>query len=397
MEEYDRGTEGRRDSGSAPIERVPPSRRPAVPPSSDWPGVSVVVIGRNEGERLTRCIESVMASEYPADLLEVIYVDTDSTDGSCVRAEGLGAKVISIRPGRPCAAAGRNAGFRQARFELVHFLDGDTILDPGWLSKAVAAMHGPSSPRQKGTGTSRDTDSAAGRSPRLGASPLLPRTAEVACVFGRREEMHPTATVYNFWMHHDWYVAAGPANSCAGDALFRRDVLLRMDGYDETLIAGEEPDLCYRIRDRLGMTILCLDEPMTRHDIDMRRFRSYWRRCVRTGHAYAEVGGRYPGYTAWRRKRRQNVIHVLAVLLAGVLSLVLWSVWPIAAWAGLVLGAVARNAWRCRRRVGGLAGAFVYSLHHYLSKVPMTVGQCDYWLRQATRRRPRTLIEYRTS
>ena len=121
----------------------------------DLPAVSVVAIGRNEGERLVACLESIKASDYPAERLELIYVDTNSTDESCPAAERLGSKVIRIQPEFPSAAAARNAGLREASHDLIHFLDGDTILDASWLRKAVETMRDPT----------------------------------IVCVFGRREEM----------------------------------------------------------------------------------------------------------------------------------------------------------------------------------------------------------------
>lgn len=330
--------------------------------ASELPSISVVVIGRNEGERLIRCLQSVREADYPKDKIELIYVDSNSTDGSCQAATKLGAMVIRINPDRPTAAAGRNAGFRQARFGLVQFLDGDTILNRAWFKKAVRALDDPN----------------------------------VACVFGRREEIAPHATIYNFWMHHDWYVAPGPANHCAGDALFRRDVLLKEEGFDESLIAGEEPDLCFRIRDRLGLSILCLDEPLTLHDVNMTRFREYWLRCLRTGHAYAEVAQRYPNFVAWRHARWRSIYHLFAVILAVALSVATFSLWPIAAWLVLLSVAILRNTWRSRARVGSIGAALLYSSHLYLAKIPIAAGQCDYWLRRLIGHRPRALVEYRT-
>jgi len=329
--------------------------------SADLPGISVVVIGRNEGDRLVRCLESVLASDYPADKIEVVYVDSDSTDDSCARAEGLGAKVVRLKPERPAAAIGRNVGLRSAEHELIQFFDGDTIVDKSWLRRAAQVMSDP----------------------------------QVACVFGRREESAPTASIYNFWTHHDWYVSPGIAESCAGDALFRRAVLERAGGYDESLIAGEEPDLCHRISRDQGMKIVCLDEPMTLHDIGMTRFGQYWRRCVRTGHAYAEVGGRHRGMRRWRAKRWRNLAHAVAAPLAVALSIGLRSMWPIAIWVLLVAVAVIRNALRLRRRVGSLRGALLCALHHFLSKTPMAIGQCTYWVRLWLGRSPQPLIEYR--
>lgn len=327
------------------------------------PSVSVVVIGRNEGERLVRCLESIQSVDYPAKCLELIYVDSGSTDESCNKAESLGAKVISIQPQRPCAAAGRNAGFRAATFDLIHFLDGDTILDRAWLRKAVAPLSDPS----------------------------------VACVFGRRDEMSPDATVYNFWAHHDWYTPPGDADSCAGDALFRREVLERAKGYDESLIAGEEPDLCYRIRTQQKMRILSVDEPMTLHDMNMTRFGQYWRRCIRTGHAYAEVGGRNAGMNVWRMQRWKSLAHAMALPVAIGCSLALVSSWPGMVWLVLVSASILRNARRQSARVGSFGGAMLYALHHYIAKYPISIGVCTYWLRSFRKSGPTPLIEYRSS
>jgi hypothetical protein len=63
----------------------------------------------------------------------------------------------------------------------------------------------------------------------------------------------------------------------------------------------------------------------------------------------------------------------------------------------LLAVAIVRNAWRCRGRVGSLRGALLYSLHHYLAKLPIAAGQLDYWHRRWLRRPPRTLIEHRTN
>jgi len=326
------------------------------------PGVSFVTIGRNEGDRLVRCLNSILAADYPREKIEIIYVDSNSTDESCARAEAIGARVMRVNPRRPTAAIGRNGGWKAARFDLVQFLDGDTILHRDWVRKAVSRIADPG----------------------------------VACVFGRREEMAADATVFNFWAHHDWYVPPGPADSCAGDVLFRKSVLDRAGGYDESLIAGEEPDLCYRIRRDQKLIILSLDDPMTLHDMNMRRWTQYWRRCMRTGHAYAEVGGRNVGMHRWRRARWRNLFHALGTPAAVLCSLSLWSIWPLLTWCVLEAAAWLRNALRLLPRVGTWSGAMSYSLHHYLSKTPAAWGQMVYWCRAAFRREPQTLIEYRT-
>ena len=326
------------------------------------PPICVVVIGRNEGERLTRCLESVRAADYPVEAIQLIYVDTDSTDDSCERARQIGATVVQIHPERPSAAAGRNAGLKVAKFDLVQFLDGDTILNGGWLRRGVAALGDPS----------------------------------LAGVFGRREEMAKDASIYNFWAHHDWYGSPGPAASCGGDVLFRKQALDAVGGYDESLIAGEEMDLCHRIRAKTGLGMFAVDASMTLHDMNMTHWRQYWRRCIRTGHAYAEVGGRYADLRRWRRARWRNLAYAATAPIAVAGSLVLWSFWPVVLSIVLLVSAWIRNAWRMRARLGTLRDALRYSASHYLAKTPTAIGQCSYWLRAAFKKPPQRLIEYRT-
>ena len=327
----------------------------------DLPHISIVVIGRNEGQRLVRCLKSVKQADYPVDRYELIYVDTDSTDDSCTEAEKLGFNVIRIKPERPCAAAARNAGLKTARHRLIQFLDGDTILNPSWLKKAAVAISGPG----------------------------------VGCVFGRLAEVAPTATIYNFWTHHDWYIPPGQSDTSGGVAMFRREVLLRAGGYDSSLIAGEERDLCHRLIRDQGIVILSLEEPMALHDINITRFGQYWRRSLRAGYGYAQVAARYPGLKRWRRRCLRNIVHALTLLAAVALSLGFWSVWPVAIWALLLLVGIGRDALRCRTHVGGIGGSLLCAVHHYLSKLPTVFGHLAYYRRHFLGGPPKALIEYR--
>src|SRR5258706_16021257 len=97
------------------------------------PKVGVVVIGRNEGERLVRCLKSVLAQCHA-----VVYVDSGSTDRSVERARELGAKVIELDRSIPFSASrARNSGFAAPRemgeLECVQFVDGDCEILPEWI------------------------------------------------------------------------------------------------------------------------------------------------------------------------------------------------------------------------------------------------------------------------
>ena len=103
--------------------------------------VGIVAIGRNEGDRLRRCLQTL-------DLgVPVVYVDSASTDGSAQLALSMGVDVVELDAAQPLSAArARNAGFtrlttRQPSLRFVQFIDGDCELAPGWID---AAMRGSS-------------------------------------------------------------------------------------------------------------------------------------------------------------------------------------------------------------------------------------------------------------
>ena len=327
--------------------------------------VSVVVIGRNEGARLTRCLRSVrrVASGQPD--MEVIYVDSNSSDGSPERARELGATVLRVQPSRPAAAIGRNAGWRVARGEYVLFLDGDTLLEPSFLDAALREMN---------------------------AAP------EIAVVWGHRRELAPDTSLYNRILDLDWIYPPGDTEFCGGDALFRRSALERSGGFDDGLIAGEEPELCARLR-ATGHRIRHIDIPMTQHDLAITHWRQYWRRAERAGHAYAEVSARFAGTNTplWVRESQRNLWHGTGVA-AGLASIPLAALagMPVLALAGVAAatGIIARSAWRARWKDSNVGTLLAYGLHSHLQQLPILWGQIA-WYRARRRGETRDLIEYK--
>lgn len=329
------------------------------------PALSVVVIGRNEGNRLVRCLESVRDMSPLEGSVEVLYVDSNSTDGSSDRAASLGARVIEVRPTRPAAAIGRNAGWRAARADVVLFLDGDTILHPDFVAQSLPAFDDPA----------------------------------IAAVWGHRREISPESSPYNRALDLDWIYAPGETEFCGGDALMRRSALESVGGFDDALIAGEEPELCRRLR-AAGFKILHVDRPMTGHDLDISSFRQYWRRAERAGHAYAEVSARFRGseLPLWEedaRRNRNRAIALLALPTASLLaSLWLGSWWPAAAGLGLLVALILRTAVRVRWKSPDWGTRLLYAAHSHLQQIPIFVGQLRYArLRRSGHRRD--LIEYK--
>lgn len=329
------------------------------------PLVSVVVIGRNEGARLTRCLQSIQAMRNPGGTVEIIYVDSASRDDSVARARGLGARVIEVVPERPSAALGRNAGWREAHAPYVLFLDGDTILHSDFVRVALQAMQDP----------------------------------QVGVIWGHRREIHPEQSLFNRVLDLDWVYPPGVSDFCGGDALMRTEVLRAVDGFDATLIAGEEPELCQRIR-ALGYRILHIDQPMTGHDLAMTSWNSYWKRAFRAGHAYAEVSYRLrdTDFPLWVEDARRNRIRGggLLLLMIAALSGVVWtqSIIPLLVVFGVVLALAVRSAWKARWKGGSPVTLFLYGLHSHAQQIPILFGQVAWW-RDRRRDTVRGLIEYK--
>jgi cellulose synthase/poly-beta-1,6-N-acetylglucosamine synthase-like glycosyltransferase len=337
----------------------------AEPNPAKLPSVSIVVIGRNEGERLRRCLESVFAMTHPNFDTEVIYVDSGSVDDSVALADRMGAKVIALQPERPSAALGRNAGWRAASGSIVLFLDGDTILHPNFVADSLTEFTVP----------------------------------EIAVVWGHRRELHPEQSLYNRTLDLDWIYLAGPTMYCGGDALFRRDLLTETGGFDETLIAGEEPELCRRIA-ALGFTILHVDRPMTLHDLAITRWQQYWKRSTRAGHAFAEVSERFQAteqafWSDESRRNRNRALLLLGLFIAGLTaSIVFASLLPIGGACFFFLALAARSAWKVRWKTNDKVALLLYGLHSHLQQVPIYVGQLQYkWNRRKGKRS--MLLEYK--
>lgn len=314
--------------------------------------IAAVVIGRNEGARLIACLDALQGR-----VGRIVYVDSGSTDGSEAAAATRGAEVVTLATDRPFTAArARNAGFARLMArdppEFVQFLDGDCAMHPAWIDTAQA---------------------------------FLNDHPQVAVACGRRRERFPEASVWNRLIDAEWDTPVGEARACGGDALMRARVLAEVGGYNPDLIAGEEPELCVRLRAR-GWKIWRLDAEMALHDAALTRFGQWWQRTRRGGYAYAEavaMHGRPPERHGVPELRRILVwgLALPAVTLIGAMitpwALLLLLIWPLQ-----VLRLKARGMpWH---RAGFLT----------LSKLPEAQGALTYWWRRFAGTGAR-LIEYK--
>jgi cellulose synthase/poly-beta-1,6-N-acetylglucosamine synthase-like glycosyltransferase len=278
--------------------------------------LAAIAIGRNEGARLERCLRSLDAGRVP-----VIYVDSGSTDGSQDLARGMGATVHELATDRPFTAArARAEGFAamlaaMPEPDYVMFVDGDCELEQGWLDRATA---------------------------------FLDSEPDYAVVCGRRRERHADASPYNRLIDREWATPVGEADACGGDAVFRCRAYVAVAGFDPAMIAGEEPELCSRLRAQ-GWKIMRLDAPMTIHDAAMDRFSQWWRRAVRSGIGYAQawwVTRRSPSGGLYSRQLARAIGWAGVLPLAAIALAVVWHPLGLALWPAATLAQFARVAMR---------------------------------------------------
>lgn len=317
--------------------------------------IAAVVIGRNEGARLDRCLASLNG-------LRAVYVDSGSADGSSDRARAAGLEVIELDPRHGFSAArGRNAGLERLiadpRIAYVQMLDGDCALAPGWIAAGAAVL---------------DAD------PGLGA------------VAGELREANPDASLYAWLCDVEWTAPTGPAPLFAGNVLLRADAVRRTGYYRPDMIAGEDPEYAIRMR-AAGWDIRRIADPMAMHSADITRFGPWWRRTLRAGHAFAELNALHPGSPLhdFGRNRRRILFWGGAIPLVALAGLMLAALDPH--WALLSAGAVLLTLAQLLRvglremRHRRPARAFVLALFLGVGKYAEMIGLLRYHLSRRTK------------
>lgn len=327
--------------------------------------IAVVTIGRNEGDRLINCLQSL--KRELSENAPIIYVDSGSTDDSVKKAQELGIIVINLDLSIPFTAArARNTGLQYIiehypDTKYIQFLDGDCELYPHWLESAIAK---------------------------------LSEKEDLAIVCGRRKEKFPEKSLYNRLIDMEWNTPIGEAKACGGDALIKLEALKQVNGYNPSLICGEEPEMCIRLREK-GWKIERLNVDMTLHDAGMFKFSQWWKRSMRSGWAIAEgyfIHGKAPE-NYMKKEYFSGYLWGLIVPFFAISLVFITRGFSLFLLLGYLL--LIFKIYRYRLNYGdNKQDAKLYAFWCVLSKIPQFIGQCQYLFKKLTKQQA-TIIEYK--
>ena len=312
-------------------------------PLTELPNVSIVIIGRNEARNIPTCIQSIREMDYPQDKLEIMYVDTDSNDGSPEVALTCGVTVHEEHSNFPSAGRARNRGWHEAKYNTVHFIDGDMTIAPQYLREAV----------------------------------LLIGKDGVAGVIGRLKERYADRNFIAHILEYPWAAReAGFVDAPGAGGTLLRTALAEVDGYNAEILRGQETELGYRLRQR-GYKIILIDQTMGTHDYEVHNLVDLWKWYATKGRSFMRILRLPPSESiAGEQRAGHRAIQQFVLAILGSGGLLLSGLWWVFAFIPVLLSVyIVFRYWQPTRFRGLRIANFMCE---YFFKPAIWVGMIKY-------------------
>jgi mycofactocin system glycosyltransferase len=199
--------------------------RRGVSASGDYPLVSVIIPVRNRPDDIEACLHSLEELDYPDDRLEVIVVDDASNDQTPDVISRFPVRLIRLKQHKQASFC-RNHAARQARGDLLAFIDSDCLAESTWLRELVPAF----------------------KEAQLGALGGIVDSYFYANGLDRYEKVRSSLSVSSWFRRSQKNDPFFYLPAC--NLVVRRRPFLDIGGFNEELVVGEDVDLCWRIRKR---------------------------------------------------------------------------------------------------------------------------------------------------
>ena len=200
-------------------------------PTGPWPPVSVVIPVLNEARHLRESVHRILEQDYPGPVEIVLALgpSKDRTDQVAADLSAHDPRVRSVHNPSGRTPAGLNAAIRASRHQVVVRVDGHGLLNSGYLRTAVRLL------------TETGAANVGGVMAAEGVTDFQRAVATaMTSVFGVGGARFHTGG------------EAGPAETVYL-GVFRREVLERLGGYDESFLRAQDWELNHRIREAGGL------------------------------------------------------------------------------------------------------------------------------------------------
>jgi cellulose synthase/poly-beta-1,6-N-acetylglucosamine synthase-like glycosyltransferase len=234
---------------------------------TNLPTVDVILAVRNEAKRIGACIESLIAQDYPVQLVRIFVADNGSTDGTVEIASRY--PVTVVREPKTGSAAARNRAMHESKADLIAFFDGHCIANKRWVSSMCARF---------------EDLRVGGAQARIENAATDPRVIAYLQSSGMDNYDHVLEdTVYGTHNIYPWILS--------GNCMYRRDVIEKVGGFDEKLPACEDVDLAWKVVLSGYVLVNCPDASVVHwNDDDWQKFvKKSWRQ----GRGSAVLAKRY--------------------------------------------------------------------------------------------------------
>jgi glycosyltransferase involved in cell wall biosynthesis len=189
--------------------------------------LSVIVVTKNEAANIGRCIESILADTKGLKT-EIVVVDSRSDDGTVEAARTYPVTVAQLQANALITShAGRYVGTLLSTGKYLCYLDGDMVVIPGWMPKAIEIL----------------------------------KKGEVQAVGGRLFRVFPGEDLS---MNHPDNYVMGPVHGFGGAGVYVGDLIRSVGPFNPFMRGEGERELGFRLR-RAGAKILRVDVPMVYH------------------------------------------------------------------------------------------------------------------------------------
>lgn len=281
--------------------------------TDDWPFVSIIVPVHNGSRTVETLLTSLLALDYPADRLEILIVDNNSTDDTRERVRQYPVKLLQETAIQSSYAA-RNRGIEAAKGEILAFTDADCVVERTWLERLLADRLEPRWGGFSGATKSYPTRNLIARF--CAHAKVLDLSRQQQFFFqpdGMGERLCSRIPVLDWRSHID--LPANLSNPHTANVAYRRTVLEEIGYFDLQLTTGGDFDLAWRIQTQTDWRIAIVPDAVVyhQHRLSLADFTSMYRRY---GNGYAILALKYSN--APERTARQLMA---AGLIIGLLTI----------------------------------------------------------------------------